>query len=92
MKKNVDYLYSIWTSNNKDTAKKALSEMGLMQHVSKIVSKEDTQLSKPDPEGFSIISDAFDNEVDDYLFIGNSRHDEKAAEAAGIDFLMVNDF
>lgn len=92
VKKNSDYVYSLWTSNNKVTAHKALEEMGLTKDISTVVSKEDTQLSKPDPEGFRIISKAFEHEINDYLFIGNNQHDEKAAEASGIDFLMVNEY
>lgn len=88
---NPKYKYYIWSSNSRKTIEHALRELGILDKFSKIITRSETKYIKPDPYGFFLIENS-DTNKDEYLFIGNSRSDEKAAEAIGIDFFKVDYF
>jgi HAD superfamily hydrolase (TIGR01549 family) len=81
----------IWSSNSQKTVERVLSELNLTDYFDKIVAREDVQLIKADPEGFTKL---YDPSVpkEQYLMIGDSSHDRGAAEAAGIDFYLIDFF
>lgn len=81
----------IWTANNHATAVKALTDLGILGKFTRVIAKEDANLSKPHPDGFYTVFNSQKENRDDYLMIGNSEHDHLAAIAAGIDFLWVQD-
>ena len=89
--KNTDSQLYCWSSNSRKTLNKYFSEMGVIDRFKKIISREDTNLLKPDNEGFKLI---YDHEVplEQYLFVGDSEADKVAAEKSEISFMHIDDF
>ena len=85
------YQLSIYSSNSKSTVLKGLKALGIAEKFEQIVSRDEVTFIKPDPEGFALI---YDLKVpkSEYLMIGNSFTDQGMAEAAGIDFYLVEYF
>jgi HAD superfamily hydrolase (TIGR01549 family) len=78
----------LWTANSKKTIEKYLPLLGLEHAFSKLITRDDVTYIKPDPQGFDLISIENPSETD-YLFIGDSPHDEQAAKSAKINFRYV---
>lgn len=81
----------VWSNNHVDALKLGLKDLNLETAFKRIVTCDMVLFSKPHPEGFSHLSVA-GSSLEQYLMIGDSSNDEKAAAAAGIDFLHVDDF
>lgn len=81
----------VFSSNAKTTLSKAFTEFGIADKFRKVVSRDDVDFIKPDPDGFKYILSK-DTSIDKYLFIGDSSSDEGAAKAVGMDFFKVNYF
>lgn len=45
----------LWTNNTRPTVDKALIELGVLDLFTKIVTKEDTKLNKPNKQGWELI-------------------------------------
>jgi phosphoglycolate phosphatase-like HAD superfamily hydrolase len=84
-----NYTFFLWSSNMRSTIEPELARTKLLPLFAKLVCKDSVSLIKPDPEGFSLIFDELNFRREEYLMIGNSHHDQAAAEAAGIDFFLV---
>lgn len=82
------YSFFLWTSNMRSTVEPILQKNGLLSYFSKLVTKGDVLLMKPDPEGFGLLFDSKVHKKTDFLMIGNSKNDQRAAQAAGIDYWM----
>jgi len=90
IKENRDnYVFHIWTSNNRKTLEPVMKDLPVADVFSKIVTKEEVNLLKPSPDGFKVIFDPKKDQLDDFLMIGDSDQDEGAAKNAGIDFFPV---
>lgn len=85
---HAEYDYYLWTSNMRETVQPILQKNGLLPYFTRLVTKGDVLLMKPEPEGFELIFEPRTQVRTDYLMIGNSKNDQKAAAAAGIDFWM----
>lgn len=70
---------------------KTLFKYNLNDKFTKIITRDDVKYLKPNPEGFGKIHDPI-MPLEKYLLIGDSYSDEKAAEAAKIDFYKINFF
>jgi HAD superfamily hydrolase (TIGR01549 family) len=81
----------LWTNNTRPTVDKALIELGVLDLFTKIVTKEDTKLNKPNKRGWELIKKDSEPLVT-YLFVGDSLNDKKAAELANIDYFKINYF
>jgi len=81
----------LWTSNTRSTVVPILNELGLIDSFEKMITRSDVSFVKPEIEGFEFI---YDPEIakDEYLLVGDSGSDEKAASKAGIDFYKVTYF
>lgn len=86
-----DYKIFVWSSNTKPTVEKALRNVGILNKFEKIITRTDLRLIKPYDEGFEKIYDPFISKRN-YLLIGNSQSDMKAAKNSGIDFFLVDYF
>lgn len=82
------YTLYVWSNNQRPTVINALKKLGILEHFKKIVTATDVSIYKPEPEGFELI---YDNKTakDQYLMIGDSEGDRKAAKNVGIDFFFV---
>ncbi len=81
----------IWTSNSQNIARYALEKAGILDKFDKIVSCESVEQLKPEDEGFYKIWDR-KTPKEDYLFIGDSKNDETAAQKAGLDFINIRTY
>jgi len=88
IKNQTVYNFYIWSNNQRPTVLNALKELKIFNLFKKIVTATDVSIYKPEPEGFALIYDK-KNKREDYLIIGDSEGDRKAAENVGIDFLKV---
>jgi phosphoglycolate phosphatase-like HAD superfamily hydrolase len=84
-----NYTYFLWSSNMSSTIEPELARTKLLPLFAQLICKDSVSLIKPDPEGFAQIFDETNFQRKEYLMIGNSHHDKAAAEAAGIDFFLV---
>ena len=86
-----EYSLYIWSSNTRQLIEAVLADAGMEDWFDKIVTRNDVRYLKPNPEGFMHIYDPRVPE-DEYLLIGDSSHDKKAAAAAEIDFFHLDFF
>lgn len=78
----------IWSSNTRSTIENVLEQYGISELFDTIVSGDDVNLLKPEPEGFFSLYTP-DRAKEKYLMIGDSPLDMRAAENAGIDFFVT---
>ncbi|MBI3103343.1 HAD-IA family hydrolase [Candidatus Daviesbacteria bacterium] len=85
------YQIFIWSANTSEIIVRVLKEYKLLNKFKKIISRDDVNLLKPDPEGFTKI---YDPQIDKekYLFVGDSLNDKLAAQNAGVDFYLADHF
>lgn len=86
-----EYIVYLWSSNTKKAVIDALRQIHLDDTFENMATRNDVLLLKPEPAGFYFLSDKKDN-PQDYLMIGNSDNDKRAAKAAGIDFFRIHHF
>ncbi len=91
IKNNTSPTFYVYSSNSKPTVIKGLTELGILDKVKAIVSKDDVTFVKPNPEGFDLF-DNFKGNQSLFLMIGDSTADRDVAKAAGVDFLECNIF
>jgi len=85
------YQKFIWTSNTRQGVEPILENFEVKKYFEKIITRNDVSLLKPEIEGFELIYDK-KTPLKNYLFIGDSGSDKKAAKTIGIDFYKVNYF
>lgn len=88
---NLTPTFYVYSSNSRPTVVKGLLELGILNRIHTIISKDDVRFVKPNPEGFFTLDNFLGNE-NDFLMIGDSGADRDAAKAAGIDFLECRMF
>lgn len=79
----------VWSSNTSHVVRKVLEEAGILDCFEDIITQIEVDYIKPDPHGFSLIHDG-KSDIKDYLFVGDSKSDEGAAAALGMDFFKVS--
>lgn len=82
------YSYYLWTSNMRQTVEPILAKHDLLSLFKKLATKGDVRFTKPSPDGFSLLHEGYNQDLGDWLMVGNSIYDQVAAERAGIDFWM----
>lgn len=82
-------LLFICSSNTREVIEKILDKTGASGCFRQIVSREDVQQRKPDPEGLCKIISENRLEAEKVLFIGDREVDQKAGKAAGIETRLV---
>lgn len=91
IKRAQDYQFFLWSSNIRTPVKRVLGEIGIAQKFTKLVTRNDVDFLKPDPEGFAKIKDP-QIPRENYLMVGDNDLDREAARAAGIDFFLETYF
>ncbi len=87
-----NYEFFIWSSNMSSTIEPVLEQYNLKEVFSRVVTKDKVDLIKPYPDGFYQIHNPDKYKRSDYIMIGDSQHDQMAAERAGIDFFKIKYF
>lgn len=85
-----DVSISLWSSNARKTIEPILSRLEFSNRFQPMITRDEVTYIKPHHDGFRPIHSVHQLPLEAYLFIGNSRADERAAKGAGIDFLHVN--
>lgn len=85
------YQFFLWSSNMRHTVKVVLVKIGILKKFTRLITRNDVNFLKPDPEGFSQIKDP-QIPKENYLMIGDNDLDCQAARAAGIDFYLETYF
>jgi pyrophosphatase PpaX len=72
------------TSKGSDSALPALARFGLDERLEVLVTADDTERHKPDPEPLLLAARQLDLSPSECWYIGDSTHDMKAARSAGM--------
>ena len=86
-----NYKMFVWSSNTRPTVEKVLNDYVIWNKFEKVITGQDVDLIKPYPDGFNQIYDPTVPK-EEYLIIGDSGRDEKAAKQLGVDFFLVDYF
>jgi len=81
----------LWTSNTRQTAERALIEMGVLRLFTQLLTREDVRLGKPHTEGWKQFTFA-DQNPGSCLMIGDSQNDELTAKAHGVAYFKISFF
>jgi phosphoglycolate phosphatase len=82
---------SVLSLNSREAVQKALEAHDLRQRVSHVVGREDVRRVKPDPQGMLILAERHGVDPARILFVGDKDGDRECAEAAGTEFLHVEE-
>lgn len=66
-----------------------LEAFDLNHYFDPVLSSEDVEKRKPDPEGVRMILEAWGFDPEEVLLVGDSPHDLRAARAAGVGAVLV---
>jgi len=83
------YSFYIWSNNQRITVEEILKENNVGYLFKTVVTASDVKLFKPDTEGFNRIYYK-NNKLEEYLMIGDSNNDKKAAENSKIDYFYLH--
>lgn len=83
---------SVWTNNTRHTAHMVLSDLGLQGRFQNIITRNDVDYIKPDPQGFDLIRQAAGLPANAFAFVGDSENDRLAAVSAGLHFIPISMF
>lgn len=86
-----NYQMFLWTSNTRPTVQRLLKKFNLQNKFRQIVTRNDVNLLKPDPEGFYQIYDPKISKQN-YLLIGDSQADKQVCQKLDLVFYLVDYF
>ena len=72
------------TSKNHAEIKNTLPRMGIAEYVDAVVTADDVKVPKPDPEGVGLALQLIGALPSSAIFIGDTVHDLRAGQAAGV--------
>ena len=84
------YKLAVFTSTNAQTARDLLRAAKIEDLFDAIVTADDVERAKPDPEGLLIAMRRLGCE--DAIFVGDTVFDEETARRAGVRFIHVKEF
>ena len=76
-------------SNRKASAKLVLRKLGLMEHISAVVTSADAR-AKPEPDMLLLAMKKLGVTAEEAVFVGDNPEDGLAAEGAGMKFVMLD--
>lgn len=90
IKKNKrNFEFFIWSNNHSDVIRELLGRAGIQDAFTKIIGRDQFDISKPNPKGFEKIYEPEKHKLKDFIMIGDDLVSDKgAADAVGIDFLL----
>lgn len=87
IKNNSQQKHYLLTSNCHLLIDRLLVDLGLENSFTKVITRDDVLLIKPDTEGINKIIDG--QNVTDFIYLGDSVFDEETAKAVGMDFEWI---
>jgi len=85
-----DFILAVATNASVDFATKMIKHLEIFQYFDMIVGATCVERPKPNPDMLLYILDKLDIKKENCILIGDSLKDQKAAESADIDCLLVN--
>ncbi len=79
----------IFTGKGRQTSEITLKELGLLDYFDLIITGDDVENHKPDPEGIRLLLSKFNLEEEKVLMVGDVANDVKAAQDAGVKCALV---
>ena len=87
--RNSNYLIVIYTNNSRKLTNYALEKFGLETYVDFVLTRDEVENCKPDPEGLFTIMDKFNQNKENTIFVGDSWVDAETASNAAIEFVYL---
>lgn len=87
---SLNHKLAIATNSSARFAYKMLKHLNILHHFEMLVGYDDVKEPKPHPEMIHKILDSFDIDKSKTILIGDSHKDTKAAQSAGINYILVN--
>ena len=78
-----------YTNSIRKTATLMLDKTGILEHVDYLVTNQDVDNSKPDPEGYNFLVEKFNLKQENVLIVEDSPKGKQAAYASGCNVLEV---
>jgi len=78
-----------FTNSIRETATLMLDKTGVLEHLDYLVTNEDVENSKPDPEGYSFLVEKFNVSKEDVIIVEDSPKGLEAAYASGCNVIEV---
>jgi phosphoglycolate phosphatase len=83
--RRLGFATAVWTNNARGVTATVLERFGLARHLDLVVTRDEMQALKPDPDGWRVISGHFG--ACRAVVVGDSWVDGLAASAAGLPFV-----
>lgn len=82
---------AVVTNCTERSARIMLTKLGVIHFIRTLVTSEDVERPKPDPQGLKMVMNIMEVQPHEVIYIGDTQLDAKAAHNAGIDlFIHVN--
>jgi len=78
-----------FTNSIRETATLMLDKIGVLEHLDYLVTNEDVENSKPDPEGYNFLVEKFNVAKEDVIIVEDSPKGLEAAYASGCKVIEV---
>lgn len=88
--KNRGFIVACYTNSIRKTAYLMLSKIGVIDLLDYILTNQDVNKSKPDPEGYEFIVDFFKFKKEDVIIVEDSPKGKQAAYASGCNVIEVD--
>jgi HAD superfamily hydrolase (TIGR01549 family) len=85
----LDYTLVIYTNNSRKLTDYALKKFKLEECVDFVLTRDEVENSKPDPEGLFLIMEKYNQTIEKTLFVGDSWVDAETAKNAGMEFAYL---
>ncbi|HEV8440745.1 MAG TPA: HAD-IA family hydrolase [Methylomirabilota bacterium] len=84
--KQLGFDTAVWTNNDRVVADYVLARFGLLQHLDLVVTRDDVDRLKPDPDGLRVVRARWPMATR-IVVVGDSWVDGAAADAGGVPFI-----
>lgn len=81
----------IWSSNDSVLVTKSLKELKILEYFKFLITRDKVDLLKPEKSGFDKYLSSLDENLDNFLMVGDSDADKQAALSCRIDYLDVTE-
>lgn len=88
--KKEGYVMGIVTSRTRESALRYMNMLGIADYFKDMVSCEDTDIHKPNPEPLLLGMEKIGANAEESVMVGDSPFDIKCANNAGVDAVMVD--
>ena len=85
------YFVACFTNSIRKTAIMMLDKTGVLEHLDYLVTNEDVENSKPDPEGYLYLVEKFNTKKENVIIVEDSPKGRAAAHASGCNVIEVED-